>query len=310
MPRSFAHPVAGSIYLDEIDLNPLDLDGWNDPLPLGFDQVNWPVFLSDLGFHPDLLSYWAQHFRGHEGVLRVASLVHVVQLFHRHAIRLQGQPLNVDLTNQLRRVRSAAAKLAHLAQGGDGKDQPTAKPEWYRAEYGIDIDGDGSLHPTLVRATPDVHPRIHRALHVARMSGFPSGMPQGEAERKAWNEVGFFFAALRYGLKIVDQAIEQSEAQSGQGNAAAHRPSNGAQKWALSRLLWIWRDIVREPIAFRMITVRERVELEIPEPGPCLQFVIDAMEGASPIGPHQYRALQTELKRVNQFVPEESLIIS
>ena len=207
-------------------------------------------------------------------------------------------------------MRRAAAQLSHLAKGGDGEGQPIPTPEWFKLENGIDVNGEGPRNPALKRANPDVHPMIHELLHRARAFNFPGGFPQGLAEHRTWREVGLFFTWLRLGLQTIDDTIEQIQAVNDVSQAPANRPADDARKWALTRLLWLWRDVIREPIELGMTMTRDRMELQEPEPGLCIAFVLAAMAHIAPVQPHRYRALQTELNRARRAVPEENLVKS
>lgn len=75
-------------------------------------------------------------------------------------------------------------------------------------------------------------------------------------------------------------------------------------------MLWIWRDVIGKPIKLSMATIRDRVELEVPEPGPCITFILAAMAHIEPVQPNEYRKLQTRLDRARPAVPEENLVKS
>ena len=242
--------------------------------------------------------------------LSVSALVHVVKLFYEAGATSQSLPSSADLLEQLLDMRQAAARLSHLAQGYDGKGQPAEAPDWFAAENGFDVESDGSLHPTSQRAMPDIHPMLHEALHTARASTFPGGDLQGRAERKAWVDTGVFFTHLRLWVKTIDTAITQLRSATDISKAPANRPRDYARKWALSRLLWIWRDVTGQPIELSMRKIRCKVELEVPEPGPCITIIVTAMEHMAPVLPNGYGGLQTELGRLRRVVPEENLVKS
>lgn len=310
MARSFASPISRVLDFSALDLAPICVSGWEAPIAKSSHDINWVAFLRGAQVHPLLVDECALNLSHRKQSPNVSTLIHVVKLFHDHGAFAQHLPTNASVAEQLREMRRAAAKLSQLAQGGDGKGQPVVIPDWFSTECGIDIESDGSLRPGLTRAVPDVHPLIHEALHGARASLSPGGSPQGEGERKAWTDVGAFFTLLRLGLGTIDTAIEQIEAAEYEGSVPAHRPRDAARKWALSRLLWIWRDIVQCPVNLGMTTIHDKVELNVPEPGPCISFVIAALEHIAPVQPHRYRALRTELSRAEKVVPEENLVKS
>ena len=273
MSRSFDSPMLASVYLSALDVAPLRMRGWEEPLALCFRDIDWRAFLNGVAMHPANIAYCAEHYEERDAELSVSAIVHVVKLFYEAGATGQSLPSSADLVEQLLDMRQAAARLSHLAQGYDGKVQPTEKPDWFTSENGFDVESDGSLHPTLQRATPDIHPMLHEALHRARATGFPGGLPQGQAERKAWVDTGVFFTHLHLWVNTIDTAIKQIRSENDVSKAPANRPRHDARKWALSRLLWLWRDIIGKPIELSMRKIRDRVELEVPEPGPCITFV-------------------------------------
>lgn len=214
MSRSFESPMLASVYLSALDVAPLRMPGWEEPLALCFRDIDWRAFLNGVAMHPANIEYCAEYFEERDAELSIPALVHVVKLFHEAGATSKGLPSSADLVEQLLDMRRAAARLSHLAQGYDGKGQPTEKPDWFTSENGFDVESDGSLHPMLQRAMPDIHPMLHEALHRARASGFPGGFPQGDAERKAWIDTGVFFMHLRLWVKTIDTAIEQIRSES------------------------------------------------------------------------------------------------
>lgn len=310
MARSFDSPMPGSVYLSALDVAPIRMPGWEEPLALCFRDIDGRAFLNGVAMHPASIAYCAKYFEERDAELSVSALVHVVKLFHEAGATGQSLPSSADLVEQLLDMRQAATRLSHLAQGYDGKGQPTASPDWFTSENGFDVESDGSLHPTLQRAMPDIHPMLHEALHTARATGFPGGLPRGDAERKAWMDTGVFFMHLRLWVKTIDTAVEQIRSESDVSKAPANRPPHDARKWALSRLLWIWRDIIGKPINLSMRKIRGKVELEVPEPGPCITFILAAMAHIEPVQPNEYCKLQTRLGRLRRVVPEENLVKS
>ncbi|MEM7213193.1 MAG: hypothetical protein AAF479_15115 [Pseudomonadota bacterium] len=310
MARSFESPMMATVYLSAIDLYPIRMHGREEPLDAGCKDIDWSAFLAGVAMHPKQIEYCAEYLEKHNTKLSVSVLVHIVKLFYDAGVANQGLPSSAQLVDQLREMGRAAAKLSNLAQGFDGKGQPTDEPNWFTSENGFDVKSDGSLHPTLQRATPHIHPMLHEALHRTRASNFLGGFPQGEAERRAWNNVGIFFSHLRLWVDTIETAADEISSTNKMTKTPAKRPADDARKWALSRLLWVWRDVIKQPIKLSMTMRRDRVELDEPEPGPCIAFVLSAMEHMEPVRPHMYRALQTELNRARRVVPNENLVKS
>lgn len=308
MAQSFGNPIPRQIYINEIDLAPISLGIWDEGKEFPFSDLNWRKFLYGCGLNPIILENFAEDFNFRPDNVSVSKLVHIIKLLHGPSAQIQGMPSKKALVEQLHDLRSTATRLAHLAQGGDGNGTPSKVPEWYKEELGVDVGGDGSLSPTRRRAIAEVHPFIHEALHSARNRLALGPPPQGEKERRAWGDIGVWFVLLHVGFDLIDEAIAAVERSNVDGSNPKNRPGDIARKWALSRLLWIWRDAIGREIIIGMKRTKNRVELEVPEPNPCLRFVIAALEHISPVPLHQYNALITELNRARKIVPPEHLL--
>ena len=54
----------------------------------------------------------------------------------------------------------------------------------------------------------------------------------------------------------------------------AGAPEDEARNWALIRLMWVWRDVLGEEPRIYVQKIRDRAELDEPEPQGCMAFIV------------------------------------
>ena len=308
MARSFASSPGTTLNLVEVELQPISFSGWKPASAFSFRDVDWLVFLEDCPLPTQLLD--PELVSGLEVSDPFVGLVHAVAVIHRSAVADQALPTQSQIVKHLRRMRDTVALAANLAQGVSGKGDPSLHPEWFRGEPGLEWSSDGKSAFGKRRATPAIHPVLHEILVQAEYSLANAERRTNGQDAAIWRGIAECLESLHRMPKLLERAAELAATADRGEIVPASRSKGVARAWAVSRLLWIWRDVIGEDITISLDKTEDQVERAAQVPNPCMQFIVDAMEFISPVAPHNYPAFEKYLRRTKPSVPKTPLIRS
>ncbi|MEM7667866.1 MAG: hypothetical protein AAF317_01795 [Pseudomonadota bacterium] len=228
-------------------------------------------------------------------------------MFHKVGGHRQALPLQRDITGQLEEMKRAALRLANLAQGGDGRGTPSQMPEWAQDGHIINTESDGSFETDKRRANLALHPVLHERLVEVLDELDPDVF--GTTNRERWNRLANLFESIRTLSNLLDITAKLARS-AGRGEVApSHRSANLPRRWARTRLLWIWRDLIGREVRLSLKDPSEHTTVDTPEPNDCIRFVIQALERIDPVKPHNYPALVSDLRRASDEIPKNNLLL-
>jgi hypothetical protein len=125
-------------FLDE------ELEGdsvWKNPTGVRTRDIDWPAFLTGVPVPRDLRTGIALEVERIDPPLMLV-LPRLIKSVFEAVRRSQDAPGFGEIAEQLALLRSAAERLAAVAQGGKPRSSPTAEPAWwkYDAVYGKHVE--------------------------------------------------------------------------------------------------------------------------------------------------------------------------
>jgi len=294
------------------------LDGasvWDNPRGVRSCDIDWLAFLSEIPLPEALCEGIALEMERIDPPLMLA-LPHLLKSIVESVRRSQDAPGFQQVAAQLARLRTAARRLAAVAQGGNARATPTEKPEWWQydkddvyqkhIELGLRVQDGRSpfLHPLLQdHLTMAIAPQAYALIQ-------PNEPDSDEELHKVRQSLTYFFKHLHALLPDIENAetiarqlADQSARQTRSGN-----PEDVARNWALVRLMWVWRDVLGAEPTIYLVKTRNRVELNEPEPQGCMAFVVTNLEHVDPVAPGEYPALERHLQSLRSAIPAASLL--
>ena len=229
--------------------------------------------------------------------------------------RSQDAPGFKDVAEQLARLRSAAERLAAVAQGGRPRSSPSAEPAWWRydeddvyrkhIEIGLRVQDGRSkfLHPLLqdhlvLAMLPEAYSLVH-----------PDEPETDEKLRVARQSLTHFFKHLHILIPTIARAEAMTKELAHEGRKrGAGAPEDEARNWALIRLMWVWRDVLGEEPTIYLKKIDGRREVHPPAPQGCMAFIVAVRAEFDPVGPWYFSALERLLRDLKTAIPEASLL--
>jgi hypothetical protein len=299
-------------FLDEgLDGNPV----WDNPRDVLSRDIDWLAFLSNIPLPQELCEGIALEMERLDPPLMLV-LPHLVKSIVESVHRSQDAPGFQQVAAQLALLRTAAMRLADIAQGGNGKGTPTAKPEWWKydtddvyrkhIELGLRVqDGRSAfLHPLLQdHLTMAISPQAYALIQ-------PNEPDSDEELRKAHQSLTHFFKHLHALLPVIENAetITKQLADQSARQRRSGKPEDVARNWLLVRLMWLWRDVLGSEPTIYLLKTRDRVELDEPEPQGCMAFVVANLAHVDPVTPGEYPSLERHLQSLRSAIPTTSLL--
>ncbi len=294
------------------------LDGapvWDNPRGVRSRDIDWLAFLSEIPLPEALCDGIALEMERIDPPLMVV-LPHLLKAIVESVRRSQEAPDFRRVVAQLACLRAAAMQLADVAQGGNGKGTPTTEPEWWtydnddvyrkHIELGLRIqDGRSAfLHPLLQdHLTMAIVPQAYALIQ-------PNEPDSDEELHKVRQSLTYFFKHLHALLPDIENAetiarqlADQSARQTRPGN-----PEDVARNWLRVRLMWIWRDVLGAEPKIYLLKIRDKVELDEPEPQNCMAFVVANLAPIDPVAPGELPALERHLQSLRSAIPAASLL--
>lgn len=154
--RFMGHWFDASFLDEEIEGDPV----WENPAGVHTRDIDWPAFLSGVPLPQDLQTGIALELERMDPPLMLV-LPRLIQSVFEAVRRSQDAPGFREIAAQLSLLRSAAERLAAVAQGGKPRSSPTTEPAWWRydaddvyrkhIESGLRVQDGRSpfLHPLL-----------------------------------------------------------------------------------------------------------------------------------------------------------------
>ncbi len=138
----------------------------------------------------------------------------------------------------------------------------------------------------------------------------PNEPDADEKIRTARQSLTYFFEHLHILLPVIENAetitrqlADQSARQTRSGN-----PEDVARNWLRVRLMWIWRDVLGAEPKIYLLKIRDKVELDEPEPQGCMAFVVANLAPIDPVAPGELPALERHLQELRSDIPTASLL--
>lgn len=306
--RSFMQSPGIVYAVDEIKQQTEPFGEWERVCDFTFDQIDWHFFLDGCGEHPFHLEDNAEATSKYRPTFPLAALFQAVSMFHRAGSHRQALPLHGEIVDHLLKMRSATLKLADLAQGGEGRGEPSQTPEWADDESGVNIQSDGSLENNRRRAASAVHPVLHELLVQALEDSNTNAGSM--TNQQYWSQISILFQFIQVLPEWLGTAANLVRGADPGDVSPAHRSANLPRRWARCRLLWIWRDLIGREIRLSLKDPSEHTTVDTPEPNDCVRFMIDALEKIYPVRPHNYPALIRDLRRASEEIPESNLLLT
>jgi hypothetical protein len=72
--------------------------------------------------------------------------------------------------------------------------------------------------------------------------------------------------------------------------------------------MWVWRDVLGEEPRIYAQKIRDRAEVETPEPQGCMAFIVAVFAEINPVPPGDILALERQLHSLKPAIPEASLL--
>jgi hypothetical protein len=288
---------------------------WDNPRGVRSRDIDWLAFLSEIPLPEALCEGIALEMERIDPPLMIA-LPHLLTSVVESVRRSQDAPGFKQVAAQLARLQTAAMQLADVAQGGNGKGTPTTKPEWWKydkddvyrkhIELGLRVqDGRNPfLHPLLQdHLTMAVAPQAYALIQ-------PNEPETDEDMRNARQSLTYFFKHLHALLPVIENAetITRQLANQSARQRLRGKPEDVARNWSLVRLMWVWRDVLGAEPTIYLLTIRDRVELDEPEPQGCMAFVVANLAHVDPVAPWEYPALERHLQSLKSELPTTSLL--
>jgi hypothetical protein len=219
-----------------------------------------------------------------------------------------------EIADKLSDVRDAAMRLGSLAQGNDGERPIEKQPSWiydWRSRSPIStvdmLASDYSIN---------LHPLLQSLLNLAHDVS-PSDQIDGpifEAALKRANAINQSIVEFFEQVPIIVEQLTSAEeycrkmVRPYEVEKTKGAPTDRGKDWALTRLLWIWRDAIGQEPTIYLRRTRDGVELEVPEPTGCMAFVVDALSKIEPLKPHQLSGLERKLMDLRPRIPDTPLL--
>ena len=308
--RFNGHWFDASFLEEEIEGDPV----WENPAGVRTRDIDWPAFLSGVPLPQDLQTGIALGLEQIDPPLMVVLAPLLKSVFDA-VRRTQDAPGFKEIAEQLALLRSAAERLAAVAQGGKPRSRPSAEPAWWRydaddvyrkhIEIGLRVQ-DGR--------SPFLHPLLQDHLLLAMLPEAyslvsPDDPEIEEKQRFGRQSLTNFFKHLHILVPTIARAETMTkELVRDARKARAGAPGDVARNWALVRLMWIWRDVLREEPTIYLKKIDGRRELDPPEPQDCMAFVVAVRGRFDPVGPWYFAALERQLQELRPAIPEASLL--
>jgi hypothetical protein len=137
----------------------------------------------------------------------------------------------------------------------------------------------------------------------------PEGPEDDEKLRVARQSLTNFFKHLHILIPTIAraEAMTKDLARDGRKRGAG-APEDEARNWALVRLIWVWRDVLGQEPRIYVQKIRDRAELDEPEPQGCMAFVVAVFAEIDPVAPWHILALERQLHSLKPAIPEASLL--
>jgi hypothetical protein len=296
------------------------LDGapvWDNPHRVRSRDIDWLAFLSEIPMPEALCEGIALEMERIDPPLMLV-LPHLLTSVVESVRRSQDAPGFKEVAAQLARLGAAARRLAAVAQGGNARATPTEKPEWWQydkddvyrkhIELGLRVqDGRSAfLHPLLQdHLTMAIAPQAYALIQ-------PNEPETEEDMHKARQSLTYFFKHLHALLPVIENAETITQQLVNQTSKLRQRgpAEDEARNWSLIRLMWIWRDVLGAKPKIYLLKIRDRVELDEPEPQGCMAFVVANLAQVDPLAPGEYPALERHLQNLRSAIPSASLLRS
>ena len=220
----------------------------------------------------------------------------------------------MEIAEQLALLRSAAERLAAVAQGGKPKSKPSAEPAWWRydeddvyrkhIEIGLRVQDGRSkflhylLQDHLVLAMlPEAYSLVH-----------PDEPTTDEKLRVARQSLTYFFEHLHILMPTIAKAEAMTRELGRDGRKKGPGAPEQARNWTLVRLMWVWHDVLGEEPTIYLKTREGTRELDPPEPQGCMAFIVAVLATFNPVGPWYFPALEKQLRSLKADIPNGSLL--
>lgn len=228
--------------------------------------------------------------------------------------QVHAAPTQRELREQLLAIRRQLEGLASLAQGGRPHGVPTSDPTWMKAKAETEHDAtvERFIRETS-RRRASLHPILQDLLSVAMHEDEAEGVDEfaarvNDARQFSKQETVFSFfdsiTAVRDLVRKAEQLCSGETALPNLKERSRGAPGDEALNWLMTRLLWIWRDVLGEEIRIYARKIENGIELEELKPNDCMTFVLTVLDNVDPVRPHKLSALERKLTELKELVPD------
>lgn len=287
--------------------------------PLNALEVNWPELLSgsDLNFPEVIRALQAQLDATRPSAL--GALLSITASHARLMRDMDAAPFPAEIAQQFVELRGALRRVGALAQGKKADEPIAAKPGWHtEAKFEVREEQEDQPYPIQPRSR-NLHPVLQDQISLGLQNGrdriandFERHLFDAHLAKQEQTVLEFFDTLpdvldwIQKGIKFADEhaAIVKRKRKKG-------APADRAADWAMTRLLWIWRDVLGREINIYVRRISGKVELEDPEPNACVSFVLSVMERIDPrMLPVGAQNLERKLNELHKAVPAAPLVVN
>lgn len=233
--------------------------------------------------------------------------------------QVHAAPTQSELREQLSAIRRQLEGLASLAQGGRPHGISKSNPAWLTAS--AETEQDATVEQFIRHASRrrvSLHPILQDLLSEAMYAGEAMEVDEfatrvNEARHFSEQETVFsFFDSITAVRDLVQKAEQLCIGETALPNLKERSlgaPGDEALNWLMTRLLWIWRDVLGEEIRIYARKIENGIELQELKPNDCMTFVLTVLDSVDPVRPHKIPALERKLTALKELVPSTPLAI-